>query len=225
MRSFARDRADFIAARQPRMKQWISQRDAAEPGSDEFLYYNDIVCSNIVMVEDLQNKYILTLPTVTFRDRLTLDLGDLRLKLYYFGEGLHTGDDILIHCPEEKLLFTGDLFYKGTLRTAIQEEFDADRWIVVLDEVLADEDTIDFAYDTHNGRMTCQHIVLSRNYLVDLYTGLKAAKEAELSFSEVEQMFAYDLKFRYLEKSGLDPAKLRQDHAASLQVMWTKVSK
>ncbi len=225
MRNFDRNRANFVAARQPRIAQWISQRDAAAPGSRDFLYYSDIVISNSVMVNDLTNNYILTLPSLTFRDRLTLDLGDLTLKLYYFGEGLHTGDDILIHCPEEKLLFTGDLFYKETLRCIYQPEFDADRWIDVLDEILAEEGSVDFAYDTHNGRMSGEHIALVRDYLVDLYEGLKAAKAGGLEFAEVEKMFAYDLKFTYLERSGLDPQQLRQDHAESLKILWTKLSK
>ncbi len=105
-------------------------------------------------------------------------LGDLTLNLYYFGEGLHTGDDILIHCQEEKLLFSGDLFYKGTLRSVFNPECEADRWINVLNEILAEQDSVKYAYDTYNGRMSGEHITLVRDYLVDLYEGLRAAQKA-----------------------------------------------
>lgn len=220
MRNFAKNRNEFIASRKPSLKKWTSQRDAAEPGSHDYLYYNDIVTSNEIMMNDLTDNYILTLPTFTFRDRLTLDLGDLTLKLIYFGEGLHTGDDILICCPEERLLFTGDLFYKGTIRTLYQPECDVERWIEVLNEVLAADDSVAYAYDTHNGRMPGSHIVLIRDYLVDLYEGVKAAKREGLFYAEVEKMFSFDLKFNYLERSGCDPQQLRKDHSESLRIMW-----
>ena len=41
--------------------------------------------------------------------KLTLDLGDMTLQLSYYGIS-HSDSDILIFCPEEKLLATGDVF-------------------------------------------------------------------------------------------------------------------
>ena len=88
---------------------------------------------------------------MTFRDRLTLDLGDLTLKLYYFGEGRYIGDNIIIHCPEEKLLFSGDLFYGGSMQIANQPEFDGERRNEVMNEALEDDTKVEYAYDWHHG--------------------------------------------------------------------------
>jgi glyoxylase-like metal-dependent hydrolase (beta-lactamase superfamily II) len=224
MRRFDEFREDFVTIRRSRLSQLENQRDAAEPGSQQAQYYNDLVASSYVMLDDLENNYNLTEPNLTFRDRMMLDLGDITLRLYYFGEGRHTGDDIIIHCPEEKLLFTGDLFYKGSLQTAYQPDFEVDRWIEVMNEVLKDEDLVEYAYDTHNGRMTGDFLVLWRDFLVDMYEGLKSAKEEGLDFASVEEMMAYDNKFSYLEQSGLDPQQLRRDHTASLRNMWMNVA-
>ena len=52
----------------------------------------------------------LTWPTVTFRDKLTIDLGGDRgdLVLQHFGRG-HTEGDIVAWLPQQKILFAGDL--------------------------------------------------------------------------------------------------------------------
>jgi glyoxylase-like metal-dependent hydrolase (beta-lactamase superfamily II) len=50
----------------------------------------------------------LTHPTHTFADAMTLDLGDRRVELRYLGRG-HTGGDIVVWLPDERILFAGDL--------------------------------------------------------------------------------------------------------------------
>ncbi|WP_280308519.1 MBL fold metallo-hydrolase [Nocardia abscessus] len=52
----------------------------------------------------------LTWPTVTFADKLTIDLGGDRgeLVLQHFGRG-HTEGDIIAWLPQQKILFAGDL--------------------------------------------------------------------------------------------------------------------
>ncbi len=39
-----------------------------------------------IMIEELEDDFQVALPTVTFSDRMTLDLGDVTLRLVYFGE-------------------------------------------------------------------------------------------------------------------------------------------
>ncbi len=87
------------------------------------------------ILTDLGPNFELTLPKVTFPDRLNIDLGDLTVRIYYFG-GLHTNDHVVVHVPEEGLLMTGDIL--------------AESWIPVLSEgddvnipfMLANWDTI-----------------------------------------------------------------------------------
>lgn len=223
MRRFDRGRQNFIAAREVQIAQWQNQLETLDPDSEQARRLRDIVPSNLIMLEDLENNYILTLPTITFNDRMTLDLGDITLKLVYFGQGRHTGDDIIIHCPEEKLLFTGDLFFRGSMQIAFSPQFDAPRWIEVLNEVLQDESQVEFVFDTHNGRMPGSFLVLWRDYLKDLWQGLNKANEEGLDFEAVQNRFAYDKKFKYLAKSGIEEAQLRRDHQASLNFIWRKI--
>jgi glyoxylase-like metal-dependent hydrolase (beta-lactamase superfamily II) len=50
----------------------------------------------------------LTFPTTTFSDRMTIYLGSRRVDLMYLGRG-HTAGDIVVHVPDENVMFTGDL--------------------------------------------------------------------------------------------------------------------
>jgi cyclase len=54
----------------------------------------------------------LRLPTVTFTDRLTLWVDDLRLEARHLGPA-HTTSDAVLWLPDRKILFSGDLVFHG----------------------------------------------------------------------------------------------------------------
>ena len=54
------------------------------------------------------NELTLTPPNITLVDRMTLFRGDREIRLLYLGHG-HTGGDIVVYLPKEKVLCTGDL--------------------------------------------------------------------------------------------------------------------
>ena len=50
----------------------------------------------------------LTWPTTTFSDNMTVYLGNRRVDLMHMGRA-HTAGDIVIHVPDENVMFTGDI--------------------------------------------------------------------------------------------------------------------
>ena len=50
----------------------------------------------------------LTFPTTTFTDRMTVYLGRRRVDLMHLGRA-HTAGDIVVHVPDENVMFTGDI--------------------------------------------------------------------------------------------------------------------
>ncbi|MCC5992577.1 MAG: MBL fold metallo-hydrolase [Rhodobacteraceae bacterium] len=50
----------------------------------------------------------LTWPTTTFRGRMSVYLGNRRVDLMHLGRA-HTAGDIVIHVPDENVMFTGDI--------------------------------------------------------------------------------------------------------------------
>jgi glyoxylase-like metal-dependent hydrolase (beta-lactamase superfamily II) len=121
-------------------------------------------------------------PTITFDRRLTLNLGDLTVRLIYFG-GFHSAGDTLIVVPEENLVMVGQLFFPKQLPVANSTLAETttpamvDNWLVVLREVLADAN--------ENTRfVTCsQRQVMNKGqseqflgYLEHMWNGVRRAK-------------------------------------------------
>ncbi|MFF7182334.1 MBL fold metallo-hydrolase [Streptomyces sp. NPDC008121] len=51
-------------------------------------------------------------PTLTYRERLTVHVGDLEVRLLHPGPA-HTTGDTVVHVPEAGVVFTGDLVFQG----------------------------------------------------------------------------------------------------------------
>jgi cyclase len=59
-----------------------------------------------------QQGLIPTPPNMTMADRMTLFRDGREIQLLFFGRG-HTGGDIVVYLPQEKILFTGDLLLES----------------------------------------------------------------------------------------------------------------
>ncbi|GAB1644471.1 MBL fold metallo-hydrolase [Krasilnikovia sp. MM14-A1259] len=53
-----------------------------------------------------------TLPTLTFRDRITVHVGDRVAELIHVGPA-HTTNDVVVWLPQERVLFAGDVVLSG----------------------------------------------------------------------------------------------------------------
>ena len=60
------------------------------------------------LAKDPESVPGLTWPTITFRERMTLHLGDRTAELRWLGRG-HTAGDIVVWLPEQRIVFSGDL--------------------------------------------------------------------------------------------------------------------
>jgi glyoxylase-like metal-dependent hydrolase (beta-lactamase superfamily II) len=93
--------------------------------------WNDIFTQKIRYMgaySDVNNGVIGRLPDVTFSDSLTLELGDTKFEIIYFGKA-HSNSDIVIFIPELKLIFTGDLFSKYGRPGMDLSSMDGKQWI------------------------------------------------------------------------------------------------
>ncbi len=76
----------------------------------------------------------LTPPTTLVDERLDLDLDGTQVELLYVGPA-HTGGDLIVHLPAERILFTGDVLFR--LCTPIGWDGTTARWIAALDRIEA----------------------------------------------------------------------------------------
>ena len=91
--AFLRTRSEWKTELEARLK-----KEAA--GSPDEARAREQMAENDALMDDFRNgRFSLSLPGLTFNDRLTLRLDDLTLNLIYFGRA-HTESDILVHVPE-----------------------------------------------------------------------------------------------------------------------------
>ncbi len=134
------------------------RRKTAKPESIERLdahiaYYGTVAAS-------LDSaSFIPTPPTKTFADRMTLDLGDLTLHLVYFGRA-HSTSDILVSCPEEGLLLTGDVFVPRMNPTFVRTDLVGamPQWISTLEGAISDCGVVRHVVPGHGAFMTLEDI-------------------------------------------------------------------
>lgn len=75
----------------------------------------------------------LTPPTTLIDDRLDLELDGVRVSLVHVGPA-HTAGDVIVHLPDEGVVFTGDILFR--LCTPIGWEGTYDQWIAALDKIV-----------------------------------------------------------------------------------------
>ena len=120
---------------------------------------------------------ILTLPTITFSDQMTLYFSDLTMRLIYFGKA-HTESDILIYIPDEKMLFSGDLFREGgSPGFSTHEKQDVHKWQQSLNQVLAPGNEIKHVIHGHG-------MVMNKNDLMDFYEFVQNQFEVGKDFDQ-----------------------------------------
>jgi glyoxylase-like metal-dependent hydrolase (beta-lactamase superfamily II) len=76
----------------------------------------------------------ITPPTTLIEDRLELALDDVRVELLYVGPA-HTGGDVIVHLPEQRVVFSGDVLFR--LCTPIGWVGTYDGWLAALDRIVA----------------------------------------------------------------------------------------
>jgi cyclase len=163
-----------------------------------------------------------TPPTRTFDGKLDLLVGDKKVHLIEVGPA-HTRGDVLVHCPADNVVFTGDILFIES--TPVMWHGPVANWIKAC-ELIEDMDT-DLIVPGH-GPITDKHGVIKvRQYLQYVHDqararydagmdAVEAAKDIELaeysSWSDPERI-AVNVDSLYREFSG------QQEHTEMLELM------
>jgi glyoxylase-like metal-dependent hydrolase (beta-lactamase superfamily II) len=153
-------------------------------------------------IQDLKEGYKIVKPSLTFADRHTLDLGDLKLELVFFGRG-HSLSDILIYIPQEKLLVTGAIIYQRRQLPEIGEQSemqDVNRFMAVLDSFLAEDVQINHVIPSHSPPLLKSDMIPVRDYYQKMLTGVRAARQEGLSLSQVMERFSVRAAFPHFHE-------------------------
>ncbi len=138
--------------------------------------------------QDLRVGYELVKPSLSFSENHLLDMGDVQLRLMFFGKG-HSSSDILIYVPQEKLLVTGGIIYGRAQFPEIGEESklqDVRRYVAVLSRLLADDVKIEHVVPSHSPPLLKQDMVPVRDYYQKMLSGLEAARQKGLTLDQAK---------------------------------------
>ena len=168
-----------------RLTELRSELQDAGENSDEAKDLRLIINAREIMLEDFQKKYRLTPPAKTFEDSLILNAGDKTVILLYCGHA-HTNNDVLVYVPEEKLVFTGDLFHNSkSFGFSVTKMTDVPKMLSALDRILDNGDQIEYVVPSHTELMAGDDLHAIRELLVEKYSEFKNRKSAALYLEQL----------------------------------------
>ena len=90
----------------PRSIEGFQQRLAGAKTAEERAYYQEMIAQSKAFLEEMRNVPV-ALPNVTFGESLAIHDKAHELHLSFRGRG-HTAGDIVVFCPEKKVIASGD---------------------------------------------------------------------------------------------------------------------
>lgn len=143
-----------------------------------------------------------TPPNVTLNDRMTLFRGGREIRLEYFGRG-HTGGDVVVYLPQERVLLTGDLLLPSL-------SYLGDAFVPEYIETLERLKSLDFdvVIPGHGGTFTDRRrIDYFQSYLTDFWQQVSAQHAAGASIEQAMQRIdlrSHSDHFPQIRSAGVD---------------------
>lgn len=127
------------------------------------------------------------MPTKTFEREMDLKVGDKDVKLVNVGPA-HTGGDVLVHVPEDKAVFTGDIvFNKGH---PVIWDGPVQNWINALDLILSwDVETVVPGHGPVAGKAEVRDL---KNYFIYIDKEVRARYDAGLNVEDAAAEISLD---------------------------------
>ena len=121
-------------------------------------------------------------PEIVLSDHLTLYRGTREIRILYFGRG-HTGGDVVVYLPQERILITGDLIYE---RLSYMGDAYFEDWVETLEKLKS----LDFDWFLPGHGAAFQNrsrIDYFESYLYDFWQRATEQYEAGVSIEEAAE--------------------------------------
>ena len=185
-------------------------------------------------------------PSITFDRQMTLHLGDMTMRLDYFGQA-HSPTDIVISVPEENLAMTGSLFFPGQLPVvgvrgnpvgtgigpppSMPQPQVVDNWLAVLRTMLGEANESTRFIPAHGSvPMNKAQMQQFYSYLERLWSEVHRLKAEGKTLEQTKA--ALPLKERFPEAAGLrddmyrgKPYETLGIHQYNVEFLWKTLDK
>jgi glyoxylase-like metal-dependent hydrolase (beta-lactamase superfamily II) len=198
-------------------KGWAAE---SSPDSTDGKHAREGLAAFSVGIADLKAGIEPRYPSVTFDGHHTMHVGDIRLELFQF-PGLHSEADILILVPEERTLFTGDVFWGGQLPImGIESKDDFLRLLENWKTILEMSPDLEYVVPGHSDvPLSVEEFRGMYSYLHRLWTDVREARAAETALLRFmrENLF----QERYPEVADFNRFQMDYNlHQHNIYVMW-----
>ena len=194
MKNSSRRIEEIVAGLKAAIDQMTSSLGKMEVESDQAKKMAQRIVYYETMLHGYEEDLELTPPSLTFREGMTLHLGNLTLDIMYFGVS-HSKSDILIHCPQEGLWVTGDLFFPGVdLYIDSARVLELPRWATNLEKIVQTEKDTKIIVPGHEGFLALDELKKKLDYV--------KAKQKEFA-GKKSSFFAFKKAF---QEQGLEPS-------------------
>lgn len=160
----------------------------------------------------------LAYPTLTFCDRVSLNLGNNKIEILFIGPS-HTTGSVLVFIPQEKVLFTGDILF--TDFHPFLGEANIEGWIKVLDYIMAMD--VDKIIPGHGPISSKKDVADLKNYLLVFDQKAKelTAQSKDLNFivaemkkslpprPQLDSLIARNIQMKYLPQVNQSQPKAK----------------
>ena len=141
----------YVKQTRERILSYNEIMETLEKDSGLYNAFRDRVFALNSMCDDYESTYQLKLPTLRITDNLTLDMGDLRIEIVYFGSGFHTDNDLVVSIPEENIVFMGDIIQAFDRFFRVNSKSEIDPWISSLDRIINNNNEVKKVVAYHVG--------------------------------------------------------------------------
>ncbi|MGD9893782.1 MAG: MBL fold metallo-hydrolase [Dehalococcoidia bacterium] len=125
-------------------------------------------------------------PTVTFADHTTLDLGGKAIDLHYFGRN-HSDNSLVLSYPARRIIHAVDWIENQRLPFRDLQDSYPTEWIAGLERLDADID-FDTLVPGHTPPTTKSNVLATRDYLANLMSAIQTAQSQGLADNSPEMV-------------------------------------
>jgi len=183
--------------------------------------------------EELEQGFSLLLPDKVYGDKMQVDLGDLTLKLIWFGRAGNYNGMTVVVVPEEKLaIFPGFILHEHHLAPYPYGEYaelDVLRWIAVLEEILEGENAVEKVLCDMTGLWTRERAHEHLDYIRRLWNSVRTAEAAGKDLAEIQEQLSLEREFAFVKNMKVYRERgdqwVRPQHQAHLRVFFLQHKK
>jgi glyoxylase-like metal-dependent hydrolase (beta-lactamase superfamily II) len=212
-----------------KFKGMLKEREEAiqqvKPDSKDYHFLREFIICLKLAIEELQDGFIPTYPSVMFEKSLTLDMGDMTVELYSIG-GMHTDSDIVIFVPEEGLVAIGDVAPDQML-PYIRKDLESD-FSVTLENwgrIVNSPSEIKYVNMAHSDMfLSVETFKEQYRYFRTLWDGLVEMYQQGLTIEDAEKKYTVEEDFPYF-KDRIVQTRRGNIHENNLEAIWERISK